>query len=213
MEEVAGRVVRTLHGSLGAPDRVSPGCALVRLFVTMPYADLEPELRAAASTALGGANAAPEMKCLTLLGTAGEAPHWNSRRTSAGHRALPLPSEEGIARSPMIAQLIRQLGVEAATLVAPDAAFMVDGTQHSFNVFHVRDAEGSPYIPAQEQFVVPHGIRSVIGFGGLLPSRELFAIILFSTCTIERERADLFRTLALNAKLAILPFAGGRIFA
>lgn len=211
MEEVAGRVVRTLHGSLGAPDGGSPGCALVRLFVTMPYADLESDLRAAAAAALGGAHASPEMKCLTLLGTAGEEPHWNSRRTSAGHRALPLPSEEGIARSPMIAQLIRQLGVEAATLVAADAPFMVDRTQHSFNVFHVLEARGSPHIPAQGEFVIPYGIRSVLGFGGLFPTGDLFATILFAKCPIARETADRFKTLALNVKVALLPYVG-RVF-
>lgn len=77
------------------------------------------------------------LKCLTLLGSA-----------------------ESVARSPMIAQLIRRLGI-----------------------------------------------------GGLLSPGELFATVLFSRVPIARERADLYRTLALNVKVAVLPFAGSRVFA
>lgn len=213
MEEAADRVVRELHQSLRMPDRTQPACALVRLFVTLPYDELEPELRGAAGAALAGIEAQPGMKCLTLLGTAGHEPQWNSRRTSVGHRSLPLPSEAAIAKSPMIAQLIRQLGIQAAALVAPDRTFMVDQAQHSFNVFHVPEAKGSPYIPAQREFVIPYGVQSVLGFGGLFPTGELFATILFAKCPVPRETAELFRTLALNVKVALLPFVSGRIFA
>ena len=212
MEEAADRVVRSLHSSLRMPRPAGSACALVRLFVTLPYRDLQPDLREAASAALGTSNAPPTMKCLTLLGSAGDEPRWNSRRTSVAHRALPLPSEEGIARSPMIAQLIRQLGIEAALLVAADSTVIVDRTQHSFNVFHVLDARGSAHIPAQSDFVIPYGIRSVLGFGGLFPTGDLFATILFAKCPIPRETADLFKTLALNVKVALLPFIDGRTF-
>jgi hypothetical protein len=40
----------------------------------------------------------------------------------------------------------------------------------------------------------------------LLPSGEIFAVILFSKVTIPREVADRFQTLALCAKIALLPF-------
>ena len=153
------------------------------------------------------------MKCLTLLGTAGELPAWNSRATSLGHKALPLASEESVARSPMIAQLITQFGLAIGTLITPAADVILDAEQHTYNVFHVPEAAGSPYIPAQQEFVRPYGVRSVLGFGGLLPSGDLFATILFAKQPIPRATADMFRTLALNVKVAILPFAGGRVFA
>jgi len=149
--------------------------------------------------------------CLTLLATAGEEPAWNDRRASVAHRALPLTSAESIARSPMISQLIRQLGVEIGTLLTP-SEMIVDNTQHSFNVFHVPDAVGSPHIPAQQQFVIPYGVQSVLGFGGLLPPGELFATILFTRTRVPREVAERFKTLALNVKVALLPFAGVRTF-
>lgn len=212
MEEVGDRMVRFLYGSLRLSDTDEPACALVRLFTTLPYAALEPAQQEFVQS-LGGAELSrTSMKCLTLLATAGQEQSWNSRHTSTGHKALPLASEASVSRSPMIAQLIAQLGMEIGALTGPAEDFVIDVDQHNFNVFHVGDARGSPYIPAQQQFVIPHGIRSVLGFGGLLPTRELFAFILFSKCPIDRERADLFKTLALNAKVAFLPFAGGRTF-
>jgi hypothetical protein len=213
MEEVADRIVHTLFRQLRTPDLRDPACALVRMFVTMPYAELDEPEQQFVRGVLGGEPDAPTMKCLTLLGTAGEQERWNSRRQSEGHRALPLRSEESVARSPMIAQLIRQLGVEIGPLLSPRGDLVLDIDQHTYNVFHVPEAPGSPHIPAQREFVQPHQIRSVLGFGGLLPSRELYAIILFSKLAIPREVADLFKTLALNVKLPLLPFVGGRTFA
>ena len=212
MEEVGDRIVRELFGKLRSAS-AEPACALVRMFVTLPYGALESRQQAFARTILGSNDPAPDMKCLTLLATAGEVEAWNSRTTSTGHQALPLLSEESVARSPMIAQLIRQLGIPIGALLAPAPTVVVDTTEHSFNVFYVPTAAGSPYIPAQKDFVIPHGVQSVLGFGGLLAPGELFATILFSKTAIPRDVADLFKTLALNVKVALLPFAGVRIFA
>ena len=212
MEVVADRVVRYLYDRLRTPDLDAPACALVRMFVTMPYHALDAEQKAFAQGLLGGESHPPGMKCLTLLATAGDERAWNSRHTSAGHKALPLPSAESIARAPMIAQLIRQLGVETGTLLSADPRVVIDTDQHTFNVFYVEDAHGSPYIPAQREFVEPYAIRSVLGFGGLLPSGDLFTTILFSRTHIPRNIADLFKTLALNVKVAILPYSRGKLF-
>jgi hypothetical protein len=211
MEEAAGRIVRFLHDDLqsGTGKRA---CVLVRTFITVPYGHLPAELQTFAARVLPEIVDAPDLKCLTLLATAGEEPAWNDRRASVGHQALPLPSAASISRSPMISQLIRQLGVEIGTLLTPSSEMMVDNTQHSFNVFHVVDALGSPHIPAQQQFVIPYGVQSVLGFGGLMPPGELFATILFSRARVPREVAERFKTLALNVKVALLPFAGVRTF-
>lgn len=211
MEETGARIVRYLYQALRDQSLEQPACALVRMFVTLPFDALEKGQQDFATRILGAAPDLPSMKCLTLIATAGELPDWNSRHTSQGHQALPLPSAEAVSRSPMIAQLIRQLGVEISALLS-DSGLLIDASQHTFNVFYIGDALGSPFIPAQQEFVVPHGVRSVIGFGGVLPSGELFATILFSKTHIPREVADLFKTLALNVKVALLPFASTKVF-
>jgi hypothetical protein len=212
MEEVGDRAVRFLYERLRSSQPAGPACALVRTFITQPFAKLESRQQEFAVRLTPDIRDHPATKCLTLLGTAGQLPEWNDRKQSAGHQALPLASEESVARSPMISQLIRQLGVEVSALLDRDSHVMVDDAEHSFNVFHVMDAVGSPHIPAQAEFVVPYGVRSVVGFGGLLPPGELFATILFSRIVIPRDVAELFRTLALNLKVALLPFVGDRVF-
>lgn len=213
MEDAAGRVVDQLYDTLLDGATGGRALALIRLFKTHPYGALEPEQRAFADRLLGGHAAESSMRCLTLLATRGQKPEWNDRHASRGHTAIPLPSEKMIQNAPMISQLIAQLGVDISALLRPEPDVILDLAQKSYNVFHVPEAKGSPYIPAQDDFVIPFGIRSVLGFGGMLPSGNLFATIMFTTTPVSRETADLFASVALAVKLAILPFDGGATFA
>jgi len=206
MEEVANRVVRHLYQHLGDADTGAHSCALVRFFKTHAYAELETELRDFARGMLHDQTPEPSMRCLTLLATAGERPDWNSREASVSHKAIPLVSEELVSKFPMISNLVRQLGVEVEALLNPTPDLLVESESSSFNVFHVLDARKSAYIPDQVDFVEPFGIQSVLGLGGMLPRGDIFAVILFSKVPIPRETAQLFRTLALNVKMAALPF-------
>ena len=104
------------------------------------------------------------------------------------------------------------MGLEISSILAPTAQLLLEADQRAYGVFHVENASGSSYIPAQD-FVAAHGIQSVLGFGGLLPSGDLFCMILFSRTRISRETASLFRTIALSVKLVLLPFTHGPVFA
>jgi hypothetical protein len=212
MEEAGQRLVAHLYEEIG--DGAGQGAlALVRLYKTHPYGELGSDLKAFADSILVEEPRTDLTKCLTLIATSGDEPAWNSRATSAGHKAIPLPSAQVVDRLPMVAQLIRQLGIEVHALVTADKSLIVDSDQQTYNVFHVPTALGSPYVPAQDEFVKPHHVKSVVGFGGLLPSGDLFAFILFTKVPVAEETAQMFRTLALSAKLALLPFARGPIFA
>ena len=112
----------------------------------------------------------------------------------------------------MVRQLIQQMGLELRTVLQPDPAVVMDMTQKTYNVFHIPEATGSRYIPAQDDFVIPFGVRSVVGFGGILPSGNLFVIIMFSKVPVPKQTADMFRSLALSVKIAVLPFDGKTIF-
>jgi hypothetical protein len=79
-------------------------------------------------------------------------------------------------------------------------------------VFHVENAVGSPYIPAQQEFVEKFGIRSVLGFGGVIGTGELFAVILFSTVHVSTNAAERFRTLALDVKSSFNKFGQDNVF-
>jgi signal transduction histidine kinase/DNA-binding response OmpR family regulator len=212
MEEVAESMVGHLYERLTAGDAGPRACALVRFYKTHDYDDLEAPQRAFADGILKGKRAPSRMKCLTLLATAGDEPAWNDRRASRGHQAIPLPSAEVVAQLPMVSQLVKQFGLDITDVLRPSPALLVRLGQKNFNVFHVAQAEGSPFIPAQEEFVRRFGIKSALSFGGMLPSGDLIAIILFSRPPISRETAAFFQTVALSARLAVLPLAAGPIF-
>ena len=118
----------------------------------------------------------------------------------------PIPSEEVMHQIPMLRNIIMQLGLSVRSVVKPDPALLLDMEQKTYNVFLVPKALGGPYVPAQKELVVPYGIKSVMGFGGMLPSLDLFVIIMFLRASISRKAADLFKNLTLNIKLAVLPF-------
>lgn len=211
LEEVADRVVRFCYESLGGAGG-ERACVLARFYLTRAYGELEPSLQAFVRSVMGGEPVPASVTCLTLLGTAGDEPAWNDRRASVRHRAIPLPSELAVRRLPMVAQLIGQLEVPVHALLEPSPEILLDLQQRTFNVFSVPEAVGSPFIPAQDDFVVPFGVASSVGFGGVLPTGDLFATVLFTRSAVPRETAELFRPLALSVKLAVLPFAWGPVF-
>ena len=212
MEEVADRIVRYLYDNLIDGETGMRACALVRMFKTHAYEGLDAELQEFAQKMLGDKPAYPGMKCMVLLATTGDEQQWRSRKTSKGHKAVPLPSEEAINEIPMFLPLIEQFGMKADMLIKPDPKFLLDLEQRAYNVYYVPEALGNPYISAQKGFIIPYKIRSILGFGGLLPSGEMFAVPIFFKVPVSREAADLFRPISLNVKIAILPF-GKAVFA
>jgi len=183
----------------------APASALVRFFKTERFDALDGEQQEFALKASGSAALDDDVRCLTLLASDGDEPAWTSPERSHGHRAIPLTSIDMVERAPMIAQLIKQLGLSVATVVHPQPGLLLDTEGRKQNVFYVPQALGSPHIVAQEEFVKPYGIASVIGLGGLITTGDMFALILFSKVPISREVADLFGVLGLNLKIAVLP--------
>ena len=210
MEETANRIVRYLHTYLteASGGRV---CALTRFFITMPYSELDEDNQRHARKLLGGVPDDTQLRCQTLLATVGVEPAWNDRRKSNYYKNLPLTSEI-LDANPMYVQFAQTFGVVLDRSVTPDPALIAELEQHSYNVFHVPDARDSEYVPDQEHFVIPYGIRSVLGFFGMLPSSQVFSVVIFTRTIVPRDIVMPFKTLAFNVKLAILPFDDGAIF-
>jgi hypothetical protein len=196
-EAAADASCRLLHDELVGPDG-ERACVLVRCYTTQPYGALPGDLQRFAKRAYGAVAITPPepaMRCLVLLATAGLEPAWNDRRQSAGHQAIPLPTSHIVERAPMIAQLVRELGLDLAHVVRPKPGLVRDLAGPGRGTFFVENASGSPYIPAQD-FVARYGVRSVLGFGGLLSSGELGAAILFTRVGITPAAAERFEMLA-----------------
>jgi hypothetical protein len=213
LEQAANSVVRYLYEHCADSNTGERNCALVRFYKTHPYGTLEAEQQLFAERLLGDQSTDDDMRCLALLATAGDEPEWNSRRESSSHQAIPLPSADIVRRAPMIARLIEDLGLDIEAVVTGHSAPARVGETRTYDVFHVEDAVGSPHIPAQRDFVMRYGIASVVGFGGLLRSGELFAVILFSRVRIPKPSAARFRAIALDVRSALYSLDETKIWA
>ena len=178
-------------------------CALVRLFKTHPYGELEDSLQESARRLMRGNSPTADMKCWTLLAAAGSEPHWNSRHTAVENTAIPLVSAELVAQIPAISEIIRQFGLDIHTVLGTQPEIFVNLEPGALNVFYESDAKGSLFIPEQDTLIIPHKINSVLGFGGLLESGSLFAVLMFLKVKIRPNTAELFRHLALSVKTAL----------
>lgn len=204
VSSAAQAIVEYLYEECGHPHGAR-ACALIRFYKTYSLADLEPRLQAFAGEQLRGIEATPRMKCLTLVATIGQEPSWCDPRQSVGHQTIPLPSAQMVEGAPMIAQLIREMGLDISDVLAPDDELIQESAGKSYNVFHVERALGSPFIPAQDDFVKRYGVRSVLGFGGLVGEGDFFAVIMFSRGPIPPASAARFRNIALDVKAVIHP--------
>jgi hypothetical protein len=203
LEEAADRIVHFFYDRCVDPESGRRTTVLVRFYKTHAFGDLPLDLKLFAERHIEPDQAVPELRCLTLLATAGDEPGWMSRRASQGHQAIPLPSADIVRRAPMIAGLIEELGMDIESVIRGNVPNTRPGESKTYDVFHVKDAFGSPSIPAQREFVVPYGVTSVLGFGGLLRSGELFAIILFSRAPISEASASRFRAIALDVRSSL----------
>lgn len=211
MEAAASKACRFLYDEL-IDLRNGRACTLIRCYKTHQYGDLPADLRNFASAQLpGDTPPSSEMRCLTLLGTAGDEPEWNDRRASKGHRAVALPSAEAVNRAPMVAELIRAFGIDIHAAIAPSGDVVKELQGKSYGIFHVRDARESPHIPAQD-FVRQHKVRSVIGFGGALRGGDLFAFICFAKVPVSPSSAERFRTIALHTKSSLFYYNADQVF-
>lgn len=212
MEQAAGAVVEYLYENLGDRRTGSHALALVRLYKTHRFDELEPDLQSFAEAVSRQGRLAPDAPCLALLATAGHEPGWNDRRRSREHRSIPLRDAGALRTLPMVYQLVRELGYEPAGLVHPDPELFSASDGRHGGVFYVAEAAGSEHVPAQHDFVEPYGIRSVIGFGGALPSGYFFVVVMFAKVPVSRRTAGAFAPLTFATLLALLPFVERRLF-
>lgn len=207
-QDVAQRIASYLYQQLGDDQTGRRDCVLVRCFLTRPYRDLDPQSQDCARRALACGPGSLDMKCLTLFGTAGEKSELNERHRSRRYQSIPMDDKQVLFQFPMVSQLLQQLSVDFTSEMQSKSDLLVDQTEHTLDVFHVPEAKGSSFLPAQEEFVIPFGIESVLGFGGVFPSKEFFTVILFSKQKISRETAEMFKPLAKSVTLALLSFDG-----
>ncbi len=180
-EEIAQQVAEEIYGNFWL-DSDESQFALLRVFRLFHYKELSPELklRADANTDFW----------MALMGTYGDQVVWRNRYQSVGHQVFPA----GDQQSPMLKAAFEQIDLKPGQITDTNMAFMEGSalTPH----FHVENAPGNPYIPAQDEFVIPYKIKSVVGIGCAFLSKALYLMIGFSKTPIDKNAAENFASLS-----------------
>jgi hypothetical protein len=172
---------------------------LTRIYVTVPFAALPPMTRAFVEGLPGAAAALTgTTPVLSLAGTQGQKVEWNDRRKSKQHRAIPLISAEFVDGTPMIARLLRELGVPLDWIDSHDARRLVTSIGSTAGLFYVEDAvravddRGRKVIPAVN-FVFANDVKSVFGTGGAYAGGQtLVVVVFFCREVVTRATAEMF---------------------
>jgi hypothetical protein len=198
-EEAATLCARSIYNEFGnefGQGKNKLSFALVRIYRLCRYSELLPEVQAVADPSVSD--------WMALMGTVGNEPAWSDRRTSQGHKAIKAVGDN---RSPMLTAAFEQLGLgnfaQEKEITADAPLLQYAGSFTSF--FHVSKALGSPFIPAQRDFVEKHQIQSVLGIGCRFVSGALYLGLCFSKIAIDKANAQKFSTIspAVSTLLAL----------
>jgi two-component system NtrC family sensor kinase len=214
LEEAAQRAVGILY------DALQESAVLVRLFATLPYADLPGDLQRRVSelACINGCDGAvhDEALVLTLLGTRGTQAAWNSRAQSVGHAGIPLVSAGFVEAIPMVSRLLRELGVDLRWFDDQDRSAvekkLIGGLA---GLFYVRDAasaldhRGRTIIPAQD-FVAGHGVKTVFGLGSVYAGGTVLTLLVFTRDLLEKVEVEPYVRLVQSIKAATAALAAQR---
>jgi HPt (histidine-containing phosphotransfer) domain-containing protein len=207
-EDVAQGLVHRLYSEF--PRSV----VLARCYVTTPLATLPASNAAWVKQLAEAKGIAAELQSTTpiisLVGTAGRKPEWNSRRQSQGHVGIPMVSASFIDAIPMMSRLMASLGGDLSWIDSDDISHVVSQLGTVSGVFYVPDAateidaRGRKVIPAAD-FVSEFGVKTVFGVGGAFSSGQIVVLLMFCSEHVPLEIAQQFQQPLLMFKTAAAP--------
>jgi signal transduction histidine kinase len=207
LEEFAQGLMECCQRTFQRSNASDSEIVLGRCFVTRPFSELSDKVQAWLQQGEDRISDPSNGLCLSLMGSAGVVDGWNDPSRSSRYRAIPIEADRFATRFPMFAEIFRQIGI---SIDKPHlgAGMNIGSAGTVCNVFSVPVALGSPYAPAQSEFVKPYGVRSVVGFGGWYGQGQYFLVVLFSRVSIPQPSVELLRLLALAVRAAFNTVSG-----
>ncbi|MBI4405880.1 MAG: GAF domain-containing protein [Deltaproteobacteria bacterium] len=196
-EEIGETLSKHLYQTLTIGKSKDPACAFVQFFHTECYSLLSPDCRAAAEKLIPKKKIKKNSLCMCLHANEGMNGKWNDLLWRKCH-TLPLDSHLFTVRFQVLSQLVSLLQLERKRISGQWAG--------NFKVLHITNLAEIPYYQKHSKFIASLGIRSAVAFGGLLPSGKMFAFVLYLRTEIPARVSKLFEVLALNVRMALLPF-------
>ena len=173
---------------------------LVRIYATMSFSDL-PVLDQINGERNATVGLSDDTLCVALLASAGRKPAWNDRKASTGSRVVPLTSETDLRRTPLLVALGEQLGLDVPAYLVRSPEDRPHDHRPAYGHLLVRQASASTLVPERD-FMVEHGVKTVLAVGGALPMGACFFLVLFSDAEVTPEAAEMFTMLAASLSLA-----------
>ena len=199
LEDAAQRLAAALY------TQFEESVVIARVFFTVPF-DLLPQstkdfVKKLAESAGAASQLKPTTPVLSLLGTHGQQAEWNDRRRSKGHMGIPLISSSFVGTIPMIARLLKDLGVPLNWVDSHDSEILENVMGSSSELFFVDNAaettdhRGRKIIAAQD-FVSSYKVKSVFGAGGGYGDGRMLVMVVFCRGLFGRAVAERFLPLA-----------------
>jgi len=189
LENAAQKFTEVMYGEL------KDSIVLVRLFGAIPFGNLPDYNQKFVSKMAGSAEISHLIKettlILTLLGTQGKEAAWNNRVNSKGHIGVPLVSIDFINRIPMMARLLKELGIDLNWIDSDDTEMVIKKSGSMSGVFYVPDAKTTTdnmgrKIIASQEFVEKYNIKTVFGMGGSYMGKMFVATIVFTNEALDK---------------------------
>jgi hypothetical protein len=181
-EEVAQLSVRSIFETFRESDGQST-FALARIY---RYCQTE-ELPSDIIESLG-LNAGSDGDWLALMGTVGDEPAWCDRQFSQHHQAVCINDN----MSMMFKAVLNQLRLMPEQFEDDIPVTVGESSLSIVKYFYVPDAYSNTSIPDKDDFVIPYGIRSVIGIGSPLLSGAFYTGLFFSKVSLSSGDVEAF---------------------
>jgi hypothetical protein len=217
LEEAAQTFVEGLYADFSSS-------VLVRLYTTVPFANVSSSAKAFAEKIAKSANVGDQLRSdtpvLCLMGTTGKRAAWRDRMQSRGHLAIPLISSRFVEKIPMITRLLNEFGIGLDWLNEADQSSIIAKSMGRMaTVFYVpdaatfRDSLNRLVIPMQD-FVSENNVKTVFGVGGAYANNQICAVLFFVSETLDRTVVDRFLPIVNFFKHSTThSVMGGRLFA
>lgn len=217
LQEAAQKCARLLY------EEFRESVVLARVFVTLPFRDLTPPVKAFVTGLAEARELLPQLhddtQVLSLMGTCGAEARWDDRLQSGGHLGIPLLSESFIESIPMVARMMSDMGIGSDWFDKMEPDILVKSLGRAAGVFYVRDAKTwldrqNRKIVSAQDFVEAHDVRTVFGLGGSYLNGSFVTVIIFTRETLEQSQIESFMSLVNTFKGATIGLVmGGAIFA
>ena len=168
--------------------KYSDSIVLTRIFITRPYSSLPADVSDFTNNLAKKVGVRDQIKdispILSLAGTKGRERAWSDRKTSDGHKGIPLVSSEFVSAVPMLMGLFTQVFGDLRWLDFQNYEEFKKITGKTSGSFYVKDAHvdvdtQNRKIIAAQDFVKAENVRSVLGLAGGLLGGSMIAMLNF----------------------------------